>query len=65
MIDNGASKHTTSDLNMLKDPKVISPIMIDLPNEDQTVAIIQGKVELGMMDLVEMLYVLKLSCNLI
>ena len=36
MIDNGASKHMTGDVNLIKDLKPIKPIVIDLPNGYQT-----------------------------
>ena len=65
MIDSGASKHMTEDLYLLKNTGVISPIIIDLPSGDQTIAIKQGSVALGSLVLSDVFYVPKLSCNLI
>jgi len=65
MIDSGASKHLTRDLRLLKNTEAIRPIIIDLPNGKQTVAIKQDLVALGSLGLSDVLYVPKLSCNLI
>ena len=65
LIDGGASKHMTGDLKLLKDHEGISPTVIDLPSGDQTVATKQGSVALGNIGLRKVLYVPKLSWNLI
>jgi len=63
MIDSGTSKHMIGDLCLLTNTKAISPIIIDLPNGDQTIATKQGSVALGSFGLSDMLYVHKLSSS--
>ena len=47
MLDSAASKHMIGDVSLINDLEPMKPIVIDLPNEDHTLAVKQGKVELG------------------
>ena len=66
IIDSGASRHMTGELQSLERKTTVAPVPVNLPNGASVVAKLEGSMTLGpKINLDKVLYIPKFACNLI